>query len=109
MTCCVFEISKIQDALMRFDNLWIAKEQRERGALISIMGHQGPTIQEEGAGKKCVNARSSLRLKHLHKLATWAGKEASIPPLSACFGRLLAAHAEAAGAPLDPFLFPCER
>ncbi|XP_008784064.2 uncharacterized protein LOC103703120 isoform X7 [Phoenix dactylifera] len=73
------------------------------------MGHQGATIREESTGKKCFNVRSILRLKHLQKMATWTGKEAPVRPLSAFFGRLLAAHAEAAGAPLDPFLFPCER
>ncbi|XP_010912339.1 uncharacterized protein [Elaeis guineensis] len=73
------------------------------------MGHQVATIQEKSARKKFVNARSVLRLKHLQKMATWAGMEASVPPLSAFFGHLLAAHAEAAGAPVDPFPFPCER
>ncbi|KAL0925091.1 hypothetical protein M5K25_003400 [Dendrobium thyrsiflorum] len=67
------------------------------------------TLREENLGKKEVDVSSILKIKHLQKLAAWAGGEGGIPPLAAFFGYHLAANAEVSGVPLDKSSFFCQR
>ncbi|XP_020593928.1 uncharacterized protein LOC110034036 [Phalaenopsis equestris] len=70
---------------------------------------KGATLREENIGKKEVDVSSILKIKHLQKLAAWAGGEGGMPPLGGFFGQRLAATAEALGVPLDKAFFFCER
>lgn len=70
---------------------------------------QGATLREENSGKKDADVSSILKIKHLQKLAVWAGGEGGIPPLGAFYGYQLAANAEALGVPLDSSFFFCQR
>ncbi|KAI3421500.1 uncharacterized protein J3R85_012192 [Psidium guajava] len=74
------------------------------------------TLREETTGLKQhskdgahANPKSILKLQHLRKLADWTGREASIPSLSAFFGRRLASVGESLGVPPDPSLVSCQR
>ncbi|XP_030551646.1 uncharacterized protein LOC115756102 [Rhodamnia argentea] len=74
------------------------------------------TLREETTGRKQpskgeahANPKSILKLQHLRKLAEWTGREASIPSLSAFFGRRLASVGESLRVPPDPSLVSCQR
>ncbi|WCJ29100.1 hypothetical protein M5689_010758 [Euphorbia peplus] len=73
---------------------------------------------KKGGGKKLLDtankwvardSKSFLKVDHLLKLALWATGEASIPSLSAFFGRQYAAAGEVSGISPDPSLFSCQR
>ncbi|KAK8939069.1 hypothetical protein KSP39_PZI010921 [Platanthera zijinensis] len=70
---------------------------------------KGATLREEKSGKKHADVSLILKMKHLQKLAVWAGGEGGIPPLGALFGYQLAANAETSGVPLDQSSFYCRR
>ncbi|EEF51185.1 uncharacterized protein LOC8266470 [Ricinus communis] len=74
---------------------------------ISLRQETTGRIQAKGATVR--NPKSFLKLEHLQNLSLWTAREASIPSLSAFFGRQLAAAGEALGFPSDPALFPCQR
>ncbi|XP_065858273.1 uncharacterized protein [Euphorbia lathyris] len=63
-------------------------------------------IPTKGAAR---DSKSFFKLDHLQKLAVWASGEASIPSLTAFFGRQYAAAGEVSGIPPDPSLFSCQR
>ncbi|KAG0462935.1 hypothetical protein HPP92_021411 [Vanilla planifolia] len=70
---------------------------------------EGATLRDENSGKKDHDVCSVLKMKHLQKLATWAGGDGGIAPLGALFGYHLAANAESSGIPIDQSCFQCQR
>ncbi|CAD6238390.1 unnamed protein product [Miscanthus lutarioriparius] len=60
----------------------------------------------ETSGRTHVDDASLLRVKHLQRLAAWAGVAAGVGPIGALLGRRLAASAEAAGVPPRRRHFP---
>ncbi|KAI0524108.1 hypothetical protein KFK09_003472 [Dendrobium nobile] len=83
--------------------------RKEDGSNLKAGICKGATLREENLGKKEVDVSSILKIKHLQKLAAWAGGEGGIPPLGAFFGYHLAAKAEVSGVPLDKSSFFCQR
>ncbi|CAO2203659.1 unnamed protein product [Urochloa humidicola] len=71
--------------------------------------NQAVSIREETSGRTRVDEASLLRVKHLQRIAAWAGAEAGVGPVGALLGRRLAASAEAAGVPLGAATFLCQR
>ncbi|PUZ56363.1 hypothetical protein GQ55_5G290300 [Panicum hallii var. hallii] len=71
--------------------------------------NQAVSLREETSGRTRVDEGSLLRVKHLQRLAAWAGAEAGVGPVGALLGRRLAASAEAAGVPLGAATFLCQR
>ncbi|RLN24765.1 uncharacterized protein C2845_PM07G10540 [Panicum miliaceum] len=71
--------------------------------------NQVVSLREETSGRTRVDEASLLRVKHLQRLAAWAGAEAGVGPVGALLGRRLAASAEAAGVPLGAATFLCQR
>ncbi|CAL4975996.1 unnamed protein product [Urochloa decumbens] len=71
--------------------------------------NQAVSIREETSGKTRVDEASLLRVKHLQRIAAWAGAEAGVGPIGALLGRRLAASAEAVGVPLGAATFLCQR
>nr|ACG39243.1 hypothetical protein [Zea mays] len=71
--------------------------------------NQAVSLREETSGRTRVDDASLLRVKHLQRLAAWAGPEAGVRPIGALLGRRLAASAEAAGVPLNAATFLCQR
>ncbi|EEF32658.1 conserved hypothetical protein [Ricinus communis] len=74
---------------------------------ISLRQETTGRIQTKGASVR--NPKSFLKLEHLQNLSVWASREASIPSLSAFFGRQFAAAGEALGLLPDHALIPCQR
>jgi hypothetical protein len=73
-------------------------------------GNQAVSLREESSGKTTrVDESTVLRVKHLQRLAAWAGTEAGVGPIGALLGRRLAASAEVAGVPVGAATFPCKR
>ncbi|CAO2179661.1 unnamed protein product [Urochloa humidicola] len=70
---------------------------------------QAVSIREETSGKTRVDEATLLRVKHLQRIAAWAGAEAGVGPVGALLGRRLAASAEGAGVPLSAATFLCQR
>ncbi|KAG0461485.1 hypothetical protein HPP92_021782 [Vanilla planifolia] len=70
---------------------------------------EGATLRDENSRKKDHDVCSVLKMKHLQKLATWAGGDGGIAPLGALFGYHLAANAESSGIPIDQSCFQCQR
>ena len=68
--------------------------------------NQAVSLREETSGRTHVDDASLLRVKHLQRLAAWAGAEAGVGPIGALLGRRLAASAEAAGVPPRRRHFP---
>ncbi|XP_062231680.1 uncharacterized protein LOC133929095 [Phragmites australis] len=71
--------------------------------------NQAVSLREESSGRTRVDEASLMRVKHLQRLAAWAGAEAGVGPIGALLGRRLAANAEAAGVPLGAATFLCQR
>ncbi|RCV25723.1 hypothetical protein SEVIR_5G190500v4 [Setaria viridis] len=71
--------------------------------------NQAVSIRDETSGRTRVDEASLLRVKHLQRLASWAGAEAGVGPVAALLGRRLASSAEAAGVPLGAATFLCQR
>ncbi|TVU45595.1 hypothetical protein EJB05_05085 [Eragrostis curvula] len=71
--------------------------------------NQAVSLREESSGRTRVDGVSLLRVKHLQRMAAWAGAEAGVGPVGALLGRRLAANAEAAGVPLGASTFLCQR
>ncbi|CAL4956335.1 unnamed protein product [Urochloa decumbens] len=71
--------------------------------------NQAVSIREETSGKTRVDEASLLRVKHLQRIAAWAGAEAGVGSVGALLGRRLAASAEAVGVPLGTATFLCQR
>jgi len=67
------------------------------------------SLREETSGRTRVDEASLLRVKHLQRLAPWAGAEAGVGPVGALLGCRLAASAEAAGVSLGAVTFLCQR
>jgi hypothetical protein len=73
-------------------------------------GNQAVSLREESSGKTTrVDESIVLRVKHLQRLAAWAGAEAGVGPIGALLGRGLAASAEVAGVPVGAATFLCKR
>ncbi|WVZ98555.1 hypothetical protein U9M48_043984 [Paspalum notatum var. saurae] len=71
--------------------------------------NQAVSLREETSGRTHVDEASLLRIKHLQRLAAWAGAEAAVGPVGALLGCRLAASAEATGVPLSAANFLCQR
>lgn len=71
--------------------------------------NQAVSLREESSGRTLVDEASLLRVKHLHRLAAWAGAEAGVGPIGALLGRRLAASADTASVPLGAVTFLCQR
>ncbi|TVU33956.1 hypothetical protein EJB05_15773 [Eragrostis curvula] len=71
--------------------------------------NQAVSLREESSGRTHVDEVSLLKVKHLQRLAAWAGAEAGVGPVGALLGRRLAASAETAGVPLGAATFLCQR
>ncbi|MQL83405.1 hypothetical protein Taro_015902 [Colocasia esculenta] len=87
----------------------MASKRGKKNILASNPGFQGVTLREENAGRKHVEPHAILRLQHLQRLAIWAARKGSMSPLAAHYGRLLAAHAQREGIPLDRSIASCQR
>ncbi|PKA60889.1 hypothetical protein AXF42_Ash006524 [Apostasia shenzhenica] len=70
---------------------------------------QRARLRVDIASKKDTDVSSVLKIKHLQRLATWAGGVGGISPLGALFGWKLAANAEASGIPIDKSSVLCQR
>ncbi|KAH0468312.1 hypothetical protein IEQ34_003345 [Dendrobium chrysotoxum] len=93
---------------MHFDPVKMGRRKKD-GSNLKAGICKGATLREENIGKKEVDVSSILKIKHLQKLAAWAGGEGGIPPLGAFLGYHLAANAEVSGVPLDKSSFFCQR
>ncbi|RLM69513.1 uncharacterized protein C2845_PM17G01590 [Panicum miliaceum] len=70
---------------------------------------QAVSLREETPGRTRVDEASMLRVRHLQRLAAWAGAEARVGPVAVLLGHRLAASVEAAGVPLGAATFLCQR
>lgn len=79
------------------------KESKRKNTVTCNFNSRPQTIREENRGKSESNVKrlqdinGVLRLKHLQKIALWAGAKASSPSFGAYFGHQVASSREALG------------